>query len=411
MQFKDFGLDEPILQAVSHEGYTEPTPIQEKAIPHVLAGEDLQGCAQTGTGKTAAFALPILHRLITHPHPHKKESKKAEHPIRTLVITPTRELAQQIVESFETYGKFTDLRYTVVYGGVKQGPQAKALKQGVEILVATPGRLQDLMGQGLICLKSVEVFVLDEADRMLDMGFIDDIWRIVGELPRKRQTLFFSATMPFKIQTLANSILNNPVNVHVTPTIPAAETVTQKIYLVERRNKQDLLEFLLTDDEITKALVFSRTKLGADRVTLRLKRLNIRAEAIHSDRPQVVRQQALNNFKNGKTRVLVASDIAARGIDVDEISHVINYDLPDEPEVYVHRIGRTGRAGNEGQAMSFCSVDERLKLDEIEKLLNKPLEIVEDQPYASPLPLMKKEEKPMPTGIYSHRRPGRKRRF
>ncbi|MCD4824086.1 MAG: DEAD/DEAH box helicase [Phycisphaerae bacterium] len=412
MRFDDFGLIEPILQAIEQEGYTDPTPIQVEAIPHVMTGGDLLGCAQTGTGKTAAFALPILHRLATHPHPNKKQDKHNARPIRTLVLSPTRELAAQIGDSFKAYGRNTGLKHTVVYGGVKQGPQTNALKKGVDILVATPGRLLDLMGQGHIHLGSVEIFVLDEADRMLDMGFINDIWRVVAELPKKRQTLFFSATMPFNIQTLANSILTEPIEVRLATEAPAAETVSQRIFLVERANKRALLEHLLKEENIVRALVFTRTKLGADRVVQYLTRKNLRAEAIHSDKAQNMRMRALENFKSGRTPILIASDIAARGIDIDDISHVFNFDMPNEPEVYIHRIGRTGRAGQTGVAYSFCSLEERLQLDEVEELLGQTIETLNDHPFPSPLPrAAKRDDKPKATGLYSHRRPSKRRRL
>ena len=376
MKFDDLGLTEPLLRAVREEGYTEPTPIQQQAIPHLLEGKDLLGCAQTGTGKTAAFALPILQRLYAGG----AEKRRA---IRTLVLSPTRELAAQINESFATYGRHTKLRTTVVYGGVKSRPQAQALKKGVDILVATPGRLLDLHGQGLIDFSRLEVFVLDEADRMLDMGFIDDIRRIVRLIPSKRQTLLFSATMPSSIQALADSILTDPVDVRIAVQAPAAETVDQKLYLVEARDKLALLHHLLKDESVTRALVFMRTRHAADRVERHLQYSEIQAEAIHSDKPQKVRERTLANFKAGRTRVLVASDIASRGLDVDDVSHVINYDMPHEAEAYVHRIGRTGRAGATGVAMSFCSVDERVHLEAIEKLLRRPIPPVHEHPFRS----------------------------
>jgi len=405
MQFEEFGLIEPLLRAVREEGYAQPTPIQQQAIPHLLEGKDLLGCAQTGTGKTAAFALPILHRLAPHDHP-----KRDARPIRSLVLTPTRELAAQIGQSFATYGRHTGLIHTTVYGGVKQGPQAKALKKGVDILVATPGRLLDLMGQRLVKLKHLEVFVLDEADRMLDMGFINDIRRVIAALPAERQTLFFSATMPPAIQSLADSILRKPVEVRIAPERPAAETVEHSVYFVERNHKRTLLSHLLSDGEIKRALVFTRTKVGADRVTMHLRHADVLAQAIHSDKPQAKRQQALANFKRGKTRVLVASDIAARGLDVDDISHVINFDIPDEPETYVHRIGRTGRAGASGKALSFCSMAERSNLADIEKLIRRAVNVVEDHPFRSEVPRLPKQE-PKPHQIGLRRRPGRRRRL
>jgi len=381
MCFKDLGLIEPLLRAVAEEGYTTPTPVQVQAIPPLLAGKDLLGCAQTGTGKTAAFALPILQRF--HANQYKGQGVR---PIRALVITPTRELASQISDSFGAYGAHTRLRHTVVFGGVRQGPQAKALKKGVDILVATPGRLLDLMGQKLIKLRNLEVFVLDEADRMLDMGFIVDIRRVIAEIPEKRQTLLFSATMPSAIQGLADSLLNDPVEVRVSPEAPAAETVSQSVYLVEWHDKQALLEQLLSGKDATRVLIFTRTKRGADKVTTHLKLAGIKADSIHSDKTQVARERALARFKQGRTPVLVASDIAARGIDIDDISHVINYDMPNEAEVYVHRIGRTGRAGTQGVAWSFCGVEERYLLSAVEELLDERIEIISDHPFPSPLP-------------------------
>ncbi len=384
MEFDEFGLIEPLLRAVESEGYEEPTPIQVKAIPHVMAGKDLLGCAQTGTGKTAAFALPILHMLAAND----KRAKGGKPPIRSLVLTPTRELAAQIGESFGCYGRETKLQHAVVFGGVKQRPQTNALNRGVDILVATPGRLLDLMGQGLVDFRSLEVFVLDEADRMLDMGFIDEVQRIVRKLPKKRQTLFFSATMPKKIQSLADSILIDPIEIRVDPEAPVVGTVEQAVYFVERQDKQLLLHHLLEGGEIRRALVFTRTKRFADRVTLHLKLADISAESIHSDKTQGARIRALSNFKKGKTRVLVASDIAARGIDIDDISHVINYHIPNEPETYIHRIGRTGRAGAAGKALSFCDLEERTYLEQIERLVRQTIPAVESHPHQSPVPRM-----------------------
>ena len=367
---------------MEHEGYDRPTEIQQLAIPHVLAGRDVLGCAQTGTGKTAAFALPIIHRLCANRPPAGDPR-----PTRALVITPTRELAAQIGESFGAYGRHAKLRHTVITGGVKQAPQNKALKKGVDILVATPGRLMDLMRQGRAVLKQVEILVLDEADRMLDMGFIDDIRTIIAALPRARQTLFFSATMPAKVQSLANGILSDPVEIRVTPEMPAAETVDHAVYFVERPDKQALLQHLLDDGQgISRALVFTRTKREADRLTRHLQDCDINVDAIHSDKTQQARDKAMGDFKKGRTRVLVASDIAARGIDVDDISHVINYDIPEEAETYVHRIGRTGRAGAKGKALSFCDIEERGHLESIERLIRMPLEQVSEHPYLSPLP-------------------------
>jgi len=407
MCFKDLGLIEPLLRAVTEEGYTTPTPIQIQAIPPLLAGKDLLGCAQTGTGKTAAFALPILQRF--HSNQYKGQGAR---PIRALIITPTRELASQISDSFSAYGAHTRLRHTVVFGGVRQGPQAQALKKGVDILVATPGRLLDLMGQKLIKLRNLEVFVLDEADRMLDMGFIIDIRRVIAQIPEKRQTLLFSATMPAAIQGLADSLLNDPVEVRVSPETPAAETVAQSVYLVEWHDKQALLEHLLGGKDATRVLIFTRTKRGADKVSDHLKLAGINADAIHSDKTQVARERALARFKQGKTPVLVASDVAARGIDIDNISHVINYDMPNEAEVYVHRIGRTGRAGLQGVAWSFCGVEERYLLSAVEELLDQTIDIISEHPFPSPLPRKSQIDKEAaPTKKKHWRRASRPRRF
>jgi ATP-dependent RNA helicase RhlE len=378
MSFEAFGLRPEILRAVAEKNYTVPTPIQEKAIPFVLEGKDLLGCAQTGTGKTAAFALPILHRLQETPR-----NGNGRRPIRTLVLTPTRELASQIAESFGSYGRHTGLKHGIVFGGVSQHPQAQALQRGIDILVATPGRLLDLMSQGLVNLRTVETFVLDEADRMLDMGFIHDIRRIIGQLPGKRQTLFFSATMPGEIQGLADTILRNPVRVAVTPVATPAAAVEQRVHYVEKQEKIELLKHLLDDPSVKNALVFTRTKHGADGVTRQLARYKVRAEAIHGNKSQNAREKALGSFKRGLTRVLVATDIAARGLDIVDLSHVINFDLPNEPESYVHRIGRTGRAGASGIALSFCSFEERPFLAGIERLIRKHLQVAEDHPYRS----------------------------
>ena len=376
--FEAFGLRPELLRAVAEKNYTSPTPIQEKAIPFVLEGKDLLGCAQTGTGKTAAFALPILHRLQETPW-----TDRGRRPIRVLVLTPTRELASQIAESFGDYGRYTGLRHTIVFGGVSQHPQAQALQRGIDILVATPGRLLDLVSQGLVHLRTVETFVLDEADRMLDMGFLHDIRKILGQLPGKRQTLFFSATMPGEIQGLADSILRDPVRVAVTPVATPAEAVAHRVHFVEKPEKIDLLKHLLEDPSVRNALVFTRTKHGADKVTRQLARHNVRAEAIHGNKSQNARELALGNFKRGRTRVLVATDIAARGIDIVELSHVINFDLPNEPESYVHRIGRTGRAGASGIALSFCSYEERPFLAGIERLIRKHLPVAQGHPFRS----------------------------
>ncbi len=413
MPFKSLGLNEPTLSAIEAEGYSEPTAIQTQAIPAVLAGKDMMGCAQTGTGKTAAFSLPILQRLIENPLPKKKQSGRHVRPIRCLILSPTRELAAQIDNSIKAYSAGSGLKHTVVYGGVRQRSQTSALRAGVDIVVATPGRLIDLIEQGHVDLSSLEIFVLDEADRMLDMGFVDDIWQILSYVPEKRQSLMFSATMPMKIRSLANAILHDPVEVHVTPEMPAADTIEQRLYLVEWADKSALLKHLLEQEEVTRVLVFTQTKRRADMVVRELKTAGFKADVIHSDRPMVARKKAMENFRSGKKPILIASDIAARGLDVDEVSHVINFELPQEPEVYVHRIGRTGRAGLRGVAMSFCTVEERSILDDIEKLLGEPIPIIADQPYPSFLPRKRKEEPPEPktTGLFQTRRPSRRRRL
>lgn len=371
-------LIEPVLQALSNEGYTTPTPIQEQAIPVVLQHKDLLGCAQTGTGKTAAFAIPLLQLMHLQSQQSPREDRRR---IRALVLTPTRELAIQIEESFRAYGKYLHLRHAVIFGGVSQYQQVKTLRQGIDILVATPGRLLDLLNQRHVSLQDIQYFVLDEADRMLDMGFVQDVKRIIAKLPAQRQTLFFSATMPPEIQQLANMLLKNPVKVQVTPVSSTAETVEQSLYYVEKQNKRSLLIHLLQDEKIQTALVFSRTKHGADRIARDLSRAGIRADAIHGDRPQNARQRALLNFKAKKIRVLVATDIAARGIDIDELTHVINYELPNVPETYVHRIGRTGRAGASGIAFSFCDFSEKIFVNDIQRLIGQKIPVVTDHPY------------------------------
>jgi ATP-dependent RNA helicase RhlE len=375
--FNELNLIEPILSALQTEGYTQPTPIQEQSIPTILTGKDLLGCAQTGTGKTAAFAIPML-QLLHNPHANTKGPR----PIKALVLTPTRELAIQIEESFKAYGRNLPLKYQVIFGGVGQKAQTDALQRGVDILVATPGRLLDLMGQNFINLRDLEIFVLDEADRMLDMGFIHDVKKVITKLPAKRQTLFFSATMPAEIQKLANTILNNPTKVEVTPVSSTAEKIEQSIYYVTKNDKRTLLNHILQDKTIQTALVFTRTKHGADRVVKDLIKVGIKAEAIHGNKSQNARQRALTNFKDRTTRILVATDIAARGIDVDELTHVINYELPNIPETYVHRIGRTGRAGLSGTAYSFCDAEEKEYLRDIEKLIGLTIPVAEDNPYA-----------------------------
>lgn len=374
MTFKELKLVSPILKALERENYQTPSPIQLQAIPPALLGRDLLGCAQTGTGKTAAFAVPTLQTLMNSGN----RNRDARRPIRSLVLTPTRELALQIYESFSAYGRYTNLHTSVIYGGVSQRPQEAALRRGVDILVATPGRLLDLIGQGLISLKQIEILTLDEADRMLDMGFIHDVRKIIDLVPKQRQTLFFSATMPREIVALSDSMLINPVKISITPEKPTVEAIHQSLYLVDKVNKRNLLIDLLRDPEIESALVFTRTKHGADRVVKELDRAGIGAKAIHGNKSQNARQDALNSFKERETRVLVATDIAARGIDIDELSHVINYDLPEVPESYVHRIGRTGRAGHGGTAISFCDIDEKKALHDIERLCGRQIPRITD---------------------------------
>jgi ATP-dependent RNA helicase RhlE len=374
MSFHKLGLHEPILRAVVSEGYAAPTPIQSEAIPHVMAGRDLLGSAQTGTGKTAAFALPILHRLTHGGNPPAGRGRR----IRVLVLSPTRELASQIGESFHVYGCHTSLRCTTIFGGVGQHPQTKALRNGVDILVATPGRLLDLMDQGFIDLNSIETFVLDEADRMLDMGFLPDVRRIIDRLPAKRQTLLFSATMPEAMERLAAAILRDPVRVRIAPVKATADLIDQSVFFVPRRDKSRLLAKLIATRPVTRALVFTRTKRGADRVTRHLNREGIRAGAIHGNKSQSARQRMLDDFKSNRMKILVATDIASRGIDVEGISHVMNFDLPHEPETYIHRIGRTGRAGARGIAVSLCDAEERQQLKAIERLIRKTLAVEKD---------------------------------
>jgi ATP-dependent RNA helicase RhlE len=376
MQFQDLQLIDPLLRAVRAQGYTTPTPIQQQAIPHVLEGRDLVGIAQTGTGKTASFALPILQRLsLSQP--------RASRAIRVLVLSPTRELASQIADNFTDYGKNLRLRNAVIFGGVGQNPQVDALRRGVEILVATPGRLLDLMDQGFVRLNHIEIFVLDEADRMLDMGFINDVRKIIATLPRERQTLLFSATMPDAIQDLAAHMLRSPVRVEVVPQATTVEKIDQSVYFVDKGNKRALLEHLLNDPKAERVLVFTRTKHGANKLVEGLMKSGYSADAIHGNKSQSAREKALDNFKRGKTRVLVATDIAARGIDVDNITHVVNYELPYEPESYVHRIGRTARAGASGIAYAFCDAEERKLLKDIIKLIRQDIPAVTDHPYMS----------------------------
>ena len=372
MTFQSLNLTPEILKALSEEGYTQPTPIQAKAIPIVLEGRDLLGCAQTGTGKTAAFSIPIIQLL------DKVENNSRNRPIRCLIVTPTRELAIQIGDSIKAYGKYHRLNHTVIFGGVKQHAQTLALQKGIDILVATPGRLLDLMQQKYISLKQIEMFVLDEADRMLDMGFIHDVKKLIAALPQKRQSLFFSATMPPEIVKLANSILSNPAKVEVAPVSSTAETIKQFLYYVDKGNKNALLLDILKEPKIKTVLVFTRTKHGADKIVKVLIKNDIKAQAIHGNKAQNARQAALANFKAQTTRVLVATDIAARGIDVDELEYVINFDIPNISETYVHRIGRTGRAGNKGTAYSFCDAEEKVDIKNIEKLISMKIPVIND---------------------------------
>lgn len=388
MQFEELKIVEPILKALKEEEYTSPTSIQEKAIPLILNRNDVLGSAQTGTGKTAAFAIPIIQHLYLEKQQSNKPRK-----VNALIITPTRELAIQIGDSFSTYGKYTDLKNTVIFGGVKQTNQVNRLKSGVDILVATPGRLLDLMNQGIINLKDIEYFVLDEADNMLDMGFIHDIKKIIAKLPTKRQSLFFSATMPDNIVALSRTILKSPTKVDVAPISSTAETIQQYIYYTNKSSKLELLNYILEDKEIDQVLLFARTKHGADRITRSLSKKKISSSAIHGNKSQNTRQKALQDFKEGKTRVLVATDIAARGIDIDKLKYVINYEIPNIAETYVHRIGRGGRAGEEGISISICEPEENAYIKEIEKLINKKIEVIEDNPFPQTENPMNKQEK------------------
>ncbi|MGB5824384.1 MAG: DEAD/DEAH box helicase [Proteocatella sp.] len=393
MKFKDLKLETLLLKALIEEGYETPSPIQKKAIPPALEGRDVLGCAQTGTGKTAAFALPILNKLLLNPT-QKNQTRK----IRALILTPTRELALQISESIDAYSRHTRLKNCVVFGGVSEKPQIEKLRRGVDILVATPGRLKDLVGQREIDLKYIETFVLDEADRMLDMGFVHDVKKVITWLPKKRQTLFFSATMPKEITDLISKIMNEPVKVEVTPVSSTADTIEQTICFVDKNNKHKLLTEFLKDSSITSALVFTRTKHGADRLVKELEKEGVHARAIHGNKSQNARQTALGDFKNGKIRVLIATDIAARGIDIDELSHVFNYDLPNIPETYVHRIGRTGRAGLDGTSISFCNIEEKPFLKDIEKLIGKSIPVIDGHKFPmivmTPPPKEKREQRP-----------------
>lgn len=385
MTFTDLELDNSILKALEVKGYTTPTPIQQQAIPIVLEQQDLLGVAQTGTGKTAAFAIPII-QLLSH-------SESSVKNIRALIVTPTRELAIQIEENIEAYAKFTDIRHTVIFGGVKQHEQVRKLRKGVDILVATPGRLLDLMDQKIISLNGIELFVLDEADRMLDMGFINDIKRILKVLPKKRQSLFFSATMPNDIQQLSKQILHHPKKVEVTPAATTAETVNQVVYYTNRADKQKLVLHLLKDESMNQVLIFTRTKRGADRLARDLSKKKINAAAIHGDKAQNQRQRALSDFKSGKMRVLVATDIAARGIDIDKLAYVINYEIPNIPETYVHRIGRVGRAGETGTAISISEPEENAFVKDIEKTIKEKIPTVSNHPFPQTDKPMTKEEK------------------
>ena len=388
MTFDELGLIPGILKALNQKGYTVPTSIQEKAIPLVLDGEDLLGTAQTGTGKTAAFALPIIQLL------QLDEGKSYRKPkIRALIVTPTRELAIQIGENIQYYAKYTNISHTVIFGGVKQGRQVEALKHGVDILVATPGRLLDLMNQGFIRLDNVEIFVLDEADRMLDMGFITDINKLLKVLPSKRQSLFFSATMPESIVKLSSTILTRPKKIAVSPVSSSAETIQQYLYYTNKSSKKNLLKHILDDQDIDQVLLFSRTKHGADRIARDLKKQKISSAAIHGDKPQNNRQKVLKQFKEGELRVLVATDIAARGIDIDKLKYVINYDIPDVAETYVHRIGRSGRAGETGMAISMCEPEENISIKEIEKLIKKKLNVIDTNPFPQTDKPMSAQEK------------------
>jgi len=389
MRFEELGLIEPILKALDDKNYSEPTPIQAKAIPHVLDRQDILGSAQTGTGKTAAFAIPIVQLI------HQIEIEQNNRPtLRALIVTPTRELALQIDENIAEYSKYTDLRHAVIFGGVKQAKQVAQIKKGLHILTATPGRLLDLMSQGIISLKTIKMFVLDEADRMLDMGFINDIRKLLKELPENRQSLFFSATMPDNIVQLSRKILDDPMKIEVEAVSSAATTIQQYLYYTNRQNKNDLLLHILDDKSIDQVLLFSRTKHGADRITRNLRKKKIKTAAIHGDKSQNQRQKALKQFKEGDIRLLVATDIAARGIDIDKLKYVINYDIPNVAETYVHRIGRSGRAGEEGVAISICEPEENTYIKSIEKLIKQKINLVDKNPYPqTEKPMTEKEKK------------------
>jgi len=392
MTFTEIGIIKPILTALDAEGYKNPTPIQQKSIPILLKGNDLLGCAQTGTGKTAAFSIPIIQQIFLN-----KTKEKGKRKIKALIVTPTRELAIQIGDSFTAYSRHTGIKNTVIFGGVKQMSQVVTLQKGVDVLVATPGRLLDLMNQGIISLSDIKYFVLDEADRMLDMGFIHDIKKIIAKVPSKRQSLFFSATMPASIVNLSNKMLgSHPEKVVIKPEQATAEKVGQKVYFVSKRNKIKLLIYLLETAPKSAVLVFSRTKHGANKIVKLLKQANITAEAIHGNKSQTARQKALNNFKNGYLNVLVATDIASRGIDIEELPLVINYDLPNIPETYVHRIGRTGRASASGVAISFCNNEERVYLKDIQKLIRQEIPVISEHPFLQDDYVEPSKEKPKP---------------
>jgi ATP-dependent RNA helicase RhlE len=408
VSFNNLQLIEPVLQALIKEGYTHPTPIQEKAIPAILEKRDLLGCAQTGTGKTAAFVIPIMQLM----HQQKQAEQQNSHTIQALILTPTRELAIQIGESIRAYGHYLPLRHHVIFGGVSQHSQVQAIRRGVDILVATPGRLLDLMQQRHISLSEIRYFVLDEADRMLDMGFVQDVRRIITRLPAKRQTLFFSATMPAEIKQLATILLTNPVKVEVTPPATTVDMIQQSVYFTEKHNKQSLLIHLLKDTSIETVLVFTQMKYAADKLARSLNNAGIRTEAIHGNKAQAARQKALDNFKNRRTRVLVATDIAARGIDIDDLTHVVNYELPNVPETYVHRIGRTGRAGASGVAISFCDWSEKMFLTSIEKLIRKSIPVITPHPFdVAMMHDLPKPKQPASSSLLTpHRRKGMGRR-
>lgn len=388
MKFEDLEIIDPILKALKDKNYTEPTSIQAKAIPLVLKGKDVLGCAQTGTGKTAAFSIPTIQ------HIHKRDNGKGKPTMRALIVTPTRELAIQIDESIRDYGKYTDIRHTVIFGGVNQRRQVEKLKRGVHVLVATPGRLLDLINQGYIDLSTIKVFILDEADRMLDMGFINDIKKLIAMLPEKRQSLFFSATMPDNIVKLSRQILKSPIKVEVTPVSSTAETIKQYVYYTNRTSKKDLLLHILKDRDIGQVLLFARTKRGADKIAYFLKKCRISAAAIHGDKAQNQRQRSLKAFKEGQIRVLVATDIAARGIDIEKLKYVINYEIPNVPETYVHRIGRSGRAGEDGTSISISEPEENAHIRSIEKLIKQRIEVIKDHPFPqTDKPMTEREKK------------------